>query len=265
MMKKLTLIFIVLFVSNANGFEIRSVSSHGLGNSFGFSSTDVVGIVNTGFHFDTTEFGIELGMFRNYALEELNEYYFASYYRKDKFTFGLGFIQMGDPDLYTEKNMKLSFSYRLNNFLFGVNGSYQKHEFDDNYESLSAEEFGFSAAYMNKYFIVGTVFDNLNGSKLSESSIPTQQKQNIYLEIRSQTRYQTFVIYDIYKYYENRIGIGERITFTDDFYLLAGFETKPSVLSGGVEINLSQSKIIYTVSHHPALGMSHAVAFRFLK
>ncbi|MFH2049363.1 MAG: hypothetical protein ABIJ12_07945, partial [bacterium] len=182
-MNKHSLILIIFFclVVSGNAFDFSSGRGIGLGKSVLLSESSASSLVALpGAGINNNQWKLEIGVNRKFEIKDLDEILVSGAYRKGNISFSLGLSQLGYPELYSEKTLKLGSAYYLNDFSFGMSLSGLFLDFGGGYEGLSAFTFGLSANYHKKNYYASFMADNLTSPKLEDNSPEFEPKFNLY-------------------------------------------------------------------------------------
>ncbi len=209
----------------------------------------------------TEKLSVDFGYKRQYNLKELDLIYSAVSYRLKNYNFIAGFSQLGDPELYTQKTIRLGFLYSNSFFTIGNFLTGQFHNFNNRYNSISRVSYGISMQYRHKFFIISAVLDNINRPSFNESSIKANRKLTLFGEILGKGKYKTTLKLSKLSQNKKSFGIGESVKISKYSSILFGFSTAPIEFGGGVDLKLHNNSFIYNSSYHPVLGLTHSVSF----
>ncbi|MEE8577031.1 MAG: hypothetical protein V3T31_07225 [candidate division Zixibacteria bacterium] len=202
----------------------------------------------------------ESGYSREYGLSEFDRFYIATAGRRGSFSAALGLAQFGSADFYAEQTIKVMVAYHYRKFMLSTLLSGMQVRFGSGYSKMSTQTAGFGAAFEHKYFITALSVDNINSPKLHPGAEPLEP--NWRWQVQS-------LIWQSFSF-----TAGIKVTGTDDFRLLLaqdislgtdnsffwGINTRPLTYGGGVLLHVPSAALIYAVSNHPVLGLSHSIS-----
>ena len=260
----LTIIIFLSFVVTTEAFDFSSGRGIGLGKSVLLSETSASSLVNLpGAGINKNQWKIELGVNRKFELKDLDEIIIAGAFRKGKFSFSLGISQFGYADLYSEKTVKLSSAYVMNEISFGLAVSGLFLDFGGGYEGLNAFTFGVVANYHKKNYFVSFMADNLTSPKLEENSPEYKPKFNFYFEYDTQKSFSVTARTTIENKQKPQFAIGQVIDISTEASILWGLSSEPLIYGGGLEYDFKSMLFDYTVSYHPVLGFTHGISISY--
>jgi len=260
----LTLVIFLSLVANTGAFDFSSGRGIGLGQSVLLSETSASSLVNLpGAGINNNQWKMELGVNRKFELKELDEIIIAGALRKGKFSFSLGLSQFGYADLYSEKTVKLSSAYVINEISFGLSFSGLFLDFGGGYEGLSALTFGLSANYHKKNYYASFMADNLTLPKLEENSPEYRPKFNFYFEYDTQKSFSVTARTTFENRQKPQFALGQIIDISTDASILWGLSSEPLIYGGGLEYDFKSMLFDYTVSYHPVLGFTHGISITY--
>ncbi len=204
---------------------------------------------------------VGFGYIRQYDLKELDIIYSAVSYGMQNFSLAAGFSQMGDPDLYTQKNMRFAILYSKSFYTIGSFVTGEFHDFNKRYNSVKQILYSLSVQVKHKDFILNSVLENINRPSLTENSPKADRLLTFYGELLGLKNYKTTLKYSIQADDENKFGIGESVKLSQVAILMFGFSTAPVELGGGLKMDWKNNSVIYNASYHPVLGMTHTISF----
>lgn len=212
---------------------------------------------------NSEKLSIDFGYKRQYDLKELDLVYSTLSYKVKNYNLIAGFTQLGDQELYTQKNIRFGFLFTKSIFTIGNFVTGEFHDFNNRYNSVSRFSYGISLQLRHKDFILSSVIDNLNKPSLTENSQKAEPKLTLYGELFGLKKNKTTFMFSTQQGYKNKFGIGESIKISEFSSLMFGFSTAPIELGGGVKLRLKDNSLIYNSSYHPVLGLTHTVSFLF--
>lgn len=209
----------------------------------------------------TDKLSVDFGYTRQYDLKELDIIYSAVSYRMQNFSLAAGLSQMGDPDLYTQKNMCLAVLYSKSFYTIGNFVSGESHDFNTRYKSVNQISYSLSVQVRHKDFILNSVLENLNRPTLTKNSPKVNRKLIFYGELLGLKKYKTTLTFSTQADKENTFGIGESVEISQIGTLMFGFSTAPVEFGGGLMMKWKNNSLIYNASYHPVLGLTHTISF----
>ena len=264
-MRLLLLIFVLFcFVFSAGAFDFSSGRGNGLGQSVLLSETSASSLVNLpGAGINKNQWKIELGVNRKFELKDLDEIIVAGALRKGKFSFSFGLSQFGYADLYSEKTVKLSSAYYLNDFSFGLALSGLFVDFGGGYEGLSALTYGLTASYHKKNYYASVMADNLTSPRFEENCPEYKPKFNFYFEYDTQKSFSVTARTTFENKQKPQFAIGQVIDISNDASILWGLSSEPLIYGGGLEYDFKSMLFDYTISYHTILGFTHGISISY--
>ncbi len=259
----LLLVYLISFsVVHADSFQFPTARADALGGTALLSAPTPTEQLLSGTQMAPTEkLSFEFGYQRQYDLKELDLLYSAFSYKIKNYNFLLGFAQLGDPSIYTQKNIRAGLLYSNSFFTVGSFLTHESHDFNKHYQSLNQTAVGFSLQFRYKVFIINALLDNINQPLLTESSQKLDRKLTIFAELLGNAYYKTTLKFSTRKGYDNKFGIGESLKISRIGTLMFGFSTAPIEFGGGFEVRWNKSDLIYNSSYHPVLGFTHTMSF----
>lgn len=265
-MRKLLLILLCLSCGSAAGYD------PGGGRRFAMSDAVVISSPSaTGYSacpisvMENNKLMIESGYLRRYDLSDLDQLYFAVAGNYGKIKMSLWGSQFGKSEYYTEKIIRGSIGFDYGHFSVAIIPGGKLVEFGNLEGSFNAVSIGFAFGGRWRKYHLALVADNINKPKISESSEPDNRKFELYGEIEGTEVYSVVGRLAWEDNKKMRATIGQLIRFIDNNSIMWGVSSHPLTYSGGVEINYDRFFITYAASNHPALGLSHNIAFGIKK
>ncbi|HDL01111.1 MAG TPA: hypothetical protein ENH23_02650 [candidate division Zixibacteria bacterium] len=257
----LSLIFSVGSVK-AESFIFPSSRTDALGGTVVLSTPTPSEQLLSGTPLEQTEkLSVDFGYTRQYDLKELDIIYSAVSYRMQNFSLAAGFSQTGEPDLYTQKNMRLAVLYSKSFYTIGNFITGEFHDFNKRYNSVNKISYGLSVQVRHKDFIFSSVLENLNRPSLTENSPKANRILTFYGELPGLKKYKTTLTFSTQADDENKYGIGESVKISQVGTLMFGFSTTPVEFGGGMKLKWKDNSVIYNASYHPVLGLTHTISF----
>jgi len=210
------------------------------------------------------QFVIESGWSRKFELADLDCISLSAAYRYKNFGGAIGLWQMGTPDYYVEKKLRVVFSYLYRSFGFGLITSGRMIDLGDGLGRLRAAAIGLGATYRYENYYFGLTVDNLNRPTIAENLEGENIITSILAEIHGGKRHSVTGRLVLEKYEKPQLSIGQNIYVMDRNSLFWGLGHNPLTFGGGLEIEHRRFSIIYAVSYHPVLGFSHNISIQFL-
>ncbi len=228
------------------------------------SETSASSLVNLpGAGIKNNQWKIDLGVNRKFELKDFDEIIIAGAFRKGNYLFSLGLSQFGSPDLYSEKTVKLSSAYYLEDLSFGLALSGLFLDFGQGYEGLSAFTFGLAANYHKKNYFASFMADNLTSPKLHENSPEYKPIFNFYFEYDTFKSFSVTARTTFESKQKPQFAIGQVIDISADASILWGLSSEPIIYGGGLEYDFRSMIFDYMVSYHPVLGFTHGITISY--
>ena len=246
----------------SQSIELFSARSDGMGKTVSLFDPTTNGIFISGVGLSHTDrFVLEAGYKRQYDLKDLDILNSSIAYRSDNVTIAGGFMQFGDPDLYTEKLMQFGLIYTFSKFGLGSFIKTTHHDFNNYYSSKRTYALAISGYYKFARAIVGAKIDNIKTDSYSQNFKESHRVYDIHAEyLFSEFHATTFRII-LQNESKSSIGIGERIKLSDAASLMFGYSTNPKKFGAGIELFQNKNSFVYTSSYHAELGMTHTISF----
>jgi len=200
---------------------------------------------------------LDLGGVRRYELSEFDQMYLAAAHRHRSLTFAAGMSQLGDADFYAEQTAALAAAVRTHALSIGATWSARRIQFGAAYGSLSAMTVGLSAAFRADRIAVGIQGDNLTEPRFYPGAVPLNDRYTLRLELTGPGRYLVAGRVTIEQRERPRCGLTHRLDPIQQASLFWSIATAPLTFAGGFDIMYSGSRLSYTASYHPTLGLSH--------
>ncbi len=200
---------------------------------------------------------IDLGGIRRYDLSELDQFYAAAAHRIGSFTLALGVSQLGDADLYAERTGVLSFGWQLSRWSLGAKWSARHVSFGEGYSSLSTASVGFAAAFCSGRFALAIAADNLTEPRYYDGAVPFDDTYMLHVELAGPGEYIFGGSVTVEQDERPRFGLGQRFDLEPAGRLFWSIATAPLTHALGGDIMYHGSRLAYSVSYHPTLGLSH--------
>ncbi len=259
------LLFLILFSASGVAAETSLIASgraNGIGQTIVLSNPMaseqlISGVLSNNNITLQADFGYQ----RKYNLKELDEIYTAFSYHFKSYTIVAGMSQLGDPDLYTQKEIRIGLLYSKSIFTIGNFITSESHDFNNRYKSLNQLSYSFSFTIKQKYFILSSVLENLDRPSLTETSPQDEVKLTMYGELLRANKYKTTLMFSTQKGKQNKFGVGETVEISQTASLMFGFSTVPTQFGGGIELKWKKNAVIYNSLYHPVLGLTHSVSF----
>ena len=259
-----SLILSIACCSNASAFDFLTSRGNGLGQTFLLSqpSASTVLLVPTGGLTDGATV-VELGVNRKFEIKDLDQGYLAAAYRRNSFTYALGFTQFGNGDLYAERTARLAAAYHYSAFAFSGNVSAMQVDFGGHYDNLSAIALGLGVGYRRNRIMAGLSVENLNSPRLDKHSEEIPPRLTIHAELVGPGPYSVTGRLAAQKREKPQFGAGQFVDISSFGSLFWGVSTGPLIYGAGVELSHKRSIITYATSYHPTLGFSHTLSVSF--
>jgi hypothetical protein len=257
----LLLFFIVLSISSPLcAFDILRGVPNGLGGSLVLSRNSIFSITQTAT--GNVKDGEAIAAFaanRKFDLKEFDQYVAGFGVRYANIYSGMLLSSFGQSDLYAEKSGQLLVAYQKDSLIVGGTVSGMILEFGGGFDNLSVYSFGLTAGWRSRYVLLSIAADNLNEPKPSDNSAAYPRRSSVYGEFRSTDRFSLTGRVSIERD-ETEFGFGQRLQLSQYGELLLGVSTEPFQYGGGVNLFWKQFTLVYAVSYHPDLGLSHTVS-----
>lgn len=233
---------------------------NGLGGSVALSRNSIFSITQTASGSLKNGEGIAaVAANRKFDLKEFDQYALGLGLHYKNIHTGLLLSSFGESDLYAEKSGQLLVAYQKDSLIVGGTISGMLMEFGGGFEDLSVYTFGLTAAWRSKYIIASIVADNLTEPKPSDNSAAYPRFVSVYGEYRSGEKFSLTGKVSI-ENDKTEFGFGQRLQLSPHGELLLGVSTEPFQYGGGVNLFWKQFGLLYAVSYHPDLGLSHTVS-----
>ncbi|PKK84444.1 MAG: hypothetical protein CVT49_03725 [candidate division Zixibacteria bacterium HGW-Zixibacteria-1] len=265
-MKQISLTFVMVMLiiiggTRANDFDIGR--QYGLGGSVLLSSptaTDMLtcptGVMNK------NEIIFEAGYQRKFELADLDKIYTAAGYRYKNLSAVIGFSQFGKSDYYVEQTAKGVFSYSINHFAAAIiaDGRQVSIGEAESKVTLRAASVGLAAGINYQKYHLGAAVDNINRPRLAQSLAQENSIYHIYAEVEGLSRFSVTGHIAFEESEKPLASFGQYIRLIDNNALFWGVSSNPLTYGGGLDIKYGNYGLIYAVSYHPELGMTHNVS-----
>ncbi len=260
----LTLIFFLCLVVPGKAFDFSSGRGIGLGKSVLLSESSASSLVALpGAGINSNQWKLEIGVNRKFEIKDLDEILISGAYRKGNISFSIGLSQLGYPELYSEKTIKVGSAYYLNDFGLGMSFSGLFLDFGGGYEGLNAFTFGLSANYNKNNYYASFMADNLTSPKLEVNSPEFEPKFNLYFEYNTRKSFSVTARTTFETRQKPQFAIGQVIDISADASILWGLSSEPIIYGGGLEYDFNSMLFDYTVSYHPVLGFTHGISISY--
>lgn len=265
-MKKFRLVIIILLFLPAYtiAFDFTKSEGIGTGQTIQFSQPSAADLLHIpSAALSDSSIKIDMGINRSFNLKELDIAFLAFALRKNKFTYSLGFSQLGQRDYYSEQIAKIGFAYHRNSLAVGAYLSYLKLSFGGHYEGVGASSISLGASYKRKRLFYGLLIDDLISSKFEQNSDNIKPKISAYGELVGKGSYSILARITIQENQNAQLGIAQKIKLSPLASLFWGLSNQPAIYGGGFEIYYHKSRISYAASYHPVLGLSHTFTLSY--
>lgn len=262
----MTAVALCLFTASGMGFEFPLSHAFGTGGVPILSNAGPSDMIELpGCVTERYSIGFESGYLRRYDLGDLDRIYIAAAGSHRRFIGGIGLVQFGKSDLYSEKTIKGSIGYRYQDFTIGGSVSAMRVEFGGNYGQFSKATVGVGGGYRKGRFRGLVVADNLTKPKITESSEPFRRTGTAIVEWTTVKNLSTAVRATKRERESVKYSIGQRIPLARGSALYWGISTRPVEYGGGIDIATKLFTLTYGAKIHPVLGLSHSVSISILK
>lgn len=246
--------------SNLYSFDLLRSLPNGLGTSVALSRSSIFSITQTASgSLKSGEGMVAVAANRKFDLKEFDQYAIGIGLHYKNIHTGLLLSSFGESDLYAEKSGQLLVAYQKDSLIVGGTLSGMMMQFGGGFDNLSVYTFGLTATWRSKYIIASIVADNLTEPKPSDNSTAYPRVISMFGEFRNGEKFsltgRTTIEND-----NPAFGFGQRLQLSPHGELLLGVSTEPFQYGGGVNLFWKQFGLLYAVSYHPDLGLSHTVS-----
>ncbi|MBN2227374.1 MAG: hypothetical protein JW763_08410 [candidate division Zixibacteria bacterium] len=260
-MKTLIGILIVIMPATVLGYGITGGRDIGLGGAVLISAPTASELLVCPFAMiEKDRLLIESGYSRKFELSDLEEVYASAGYRFGAVTASVGISQLGRSDYYLEQLLRAGLAASYRDYTIGLIISGKTVEFGNRVDDFRAAAIGVTAGVNHGRYHFGICADNLNHPKIADNSEPDYRRVGIYLELEGPARYSLCGRLLMEEHARPRATVAQYFRLYHDNAIFWHVSTRPMTYGGGVEIAYSRLRVRYAVSHHPALGFTHAVS-----
>ena len=260
-MRTLICILIVMIPAMGFGYGITGGRDVGLGGAVLLSAPSASDLLACPFAMvDKNRLLVESGYSRKFELSDLDEIYACAGYRMGAVTATVGMSQFGKSDYYLEQLLRAGLAVNYKYYTVGLILSGKTVEFGNRADDFRAAAIGVTAGVNYGRYHFGLSADNLNHPKIAENSEADYRRVGVYLELEGPARYCLCGRLLMEEHAKPRATVAQYVRLYRDNALFWNVSTKPMTYGGGVEIAYSRLRVRYAVSHHPALGFTHAVS-----
>ncbi|MEW5923404.1 MAG: hypothetical protein AB1746_05400 [Candidatus Zixiibacteriota bacterium] len=256
------LILIMLAFGSINAYEFDIGRQYGLGGAVLLSSPMATDMLScpTGM-LNRNEVIFEAGYQRKFELADLDKIYAAAGYRYRNLSAIIGFSQFGKDNYYMEQLVKTALSYTYSHLTAAVivDGMQVNVGEDERKATLRAASVGLAAGVNYEKYHLGFMIDIINHPKLAETLEGEKSIYHIYGEVEGISRFSVAGHIALEENQKPMASFGQYIRLIDNDALFWGISRNPLTYGGGLDIKYGNYGLVYAVSYHPELGVTHNV------
>lgn len=257
------IILMLLIFGSLNAYEFDIGRRYGLGGAVLFSAPTATDMLScpTGL-LNKSEIVFEAGYQRKFELADLDKIYAAAGYRYKNLSAVIGVSQFGKDNYYMEQLVKttLSYSYSYLSAAVIVDGMQVNVGEDEDKLTLRAASIGMAAGVNYQKYHLGFMVDNVNRPKLAETLLPEKSIYHIYGEVEGLSRFSIAGHLALEENQKPMASFGQYIRLIDNNALFWGISRNPLTYGGGLDIKYGNYGLVYAVSYHPELGLTHNIS-----
>lgn len=260
------LIFLVLTQAHA-AFDYPAISAHnaGLANSNLASTIALDGfLINPALSVNVKSFYAGLDYFQLFNLKELTYSSGQAAFSFKGFGFGAG-IQTFGATLYRENKITLNSSKAFIDRKLAIGLSVNIYDVSiQNYNSINAFglDLGFRFSISENWHIAGVV-ENINQPKLNGHSEELPNKVQFGFEYRVTDQLYSNVSIQKDAWFDPAVLVGVEYNLSNSLGIISGFSSAANLPSGGINLNILNINISYSIQHHFELGPTHFIGIAY--
>jgi len=267
-MKILSITFVFLMLTRVySAFDYPAISAHnaGLANS-NLASTIVPDgfLLNPALSVNAISFYAGLNYFQLFNLKELTYSSGQAALPLKGFYFGLGIQTFGET-LYRENKITLNSSKKLIDQKLAIGLSVNIYNISvQNYNNINTWglDLGFRFSLSENWHVAGVV-ENINQPKLNGYAEELPNRVQFGFEYRVASQLYSNVSIQKDAWFDPAVLVGVEYSLTNSLGILSGFSSAANLPSGGINLNILNINISYSIQHHFELGPTHFIGIAY--
>lgn len=267
-MKIFCITFLVLILTHVYAaFDYPAISAHnaGLANSNLASTLSPDGfLLNPALSVNAKSFYAGLNYFQLFNLKELTYSSGQVAFSFKGFGFGAGIQTFGET-LYRENKITLNSSKAFLKDKLAIGISVEIYNISiQNYNSINAfgADLGFRFSLSENWHVAGVV-ENINQPKLNGYSEELPSRIQFGFEYRVTNQLYSNVLIQKDAWFDPAVLVGVEYDLSNSLGILSGFSSAANLPSGGINLNILNISISYSIQHHFELGPTHFIGIAY--
>ncbi len=194
-----------------------------------------------------------------YRMKELTDSRAGITYTRGRYQFGAAAATFGKPDYFHQLGLAGFVTYRLDRMALGGSAIYSRLSFNDTYDALDALAFNLGAAYRHDRTTVFAVARALNQPRFARHDEPVPPELEIGLSYKTDEGLDSQVRALFIRHRKPTAQLSQAFRLTDYFAISWALVLRPARLGAGLHLEKGAFGLVYRLSHHPVLGMTHTV------
>lgn len=267
-MKVIYITFLFLMLTRVYAaFDYPAISAHnaGLANSNLASTIAPDGfLLNPALSVNAKSLYAGLNYFQLFNLKELTYSSGQAAFSFREFGFGAG-IQSFGTTLYRENKITVNSSKAFINKKLAIGLSVNIYNISvQNYNSINAFglDLGFRFSISEDWHVAGVV-ENINQPKLNGYAEELPNRLQFGFEYRVADQLYSNISIQKDAWFDPAVLVGIEYSLSNSLSILSGFSSAANLPSGGINLNILNVNISYSVQHHFELGPTHFIGIAY--
>jgi hypothetical protein len=264
----LTIIFVLLILpSTYAAFDYPAISAHNAGLASSNLASTIARdgfMVNPALSVNVQTFYAGLNYFQLFNLKELAYSSGQVAFSFKGFGFGAG-IQTFGATLYRENKITLNSSRIFLKDKLAIGFSVNIYNISvQNYDGINAFglDLGFRFSLSENWHIAGVV-ENINQPKLNGYSEELPNRIQFGFEYRVAGQLYSNISIQKDAWFDPAVLVGVEYNLSNSLGIISGFSSAANLPSGGINLNVLNISISYSIQHHFELGPTHFIGIAY--
>ncbi len=194
-----------------------------------------------------------------YDMKELTDNRAGLAYTIDRFQLGGAVATFGEPDYFSQVGLAACAGYHLSSISFGAAVLYSRIGFNDTYDPLSVVTFNIGGSYGYDLMTIFAAARAVNQPRRFDGDEPVRPKLEIGISYRTDRGLDSQAKALFEKYQKPTAELSQSFQVAEFFSVSWSLVLLPARFGAGLSLEKGAFGFGYALSHHPVLGVTHAV------